>query len=237
VIPSASRAGDRLALYVFPFSDSVPGHIGVSFGGPTSGAKLTGRYQVDVNGTRVAGGNAAHWGGGPRVTVSPKPAKITFALDTSLAGTRYPLSTSTRTVWSWRSSHEAGTTVPAGWACPLGRGGALTRHCRAEPMMTLGYLAAGLNLRGLAPAGRQVLDLTVGHLQLAHTAPVTHVTVQVSCDGGHTWHPAAVTGHGDAYRAVYSAPGGSYVTLRTSATDAAGGSITETVTRAYRIAS
>jgi hypothetical protein len=34
----------------------------------------------------------------------------------------------------------------------------------------------------------------------------------------------------------FTAPAGAYVTLRTSATDAAGGSITETITRAYRIA-
>jgi hypothetical protein len=43
-------------------------------------------------------------------------------------------------------------------------------------------------------------------------------------------------GHGQ-FRAAFTAPAGQDVTLRTSATDAAGGAITETITNAYQIAS
>ena len=39
------------------------------------------------------------------------------------------------------------------------------------------------------------------------------------------------------YTAVYSAPAGALVTLRTSATDDAGGAITDTLSNAYRTAS
>ena len=62
-------------------------------------------------------------------------------------------------------------------------------------MMTLAYGVAGLGLGGSAPPGRQVLQLSVGHLQLAKAAAVTKASVSVSFDGGKTWHPAQVSGH------------------------------------------
>lgn len=61
--------------------------------------------------------------------------------------------------------------------------------------------------------------------------------VQFSVDGGATWHNAQVTRQGPGcYRVVCNAPAGAYVTVRTTATDAAGGSITETIVRGYQIA-
>lgn len=60
----------------------------------------------------------------------------------------------------------------------------------------------------------------------------------MSFDGGKTWHPASVTPvGGGSFRALFTAPAGAYVTLRTTARDAAGGSVTETITRGYNIAS
>jgi|SRR5579875_1712814 len=102
-------------------------------------------------------------------------------------------------------------------------------------MMTLGYQVAGLAPNGTARPGRQRLAVTAAHLQLATAPRITRVTVRVSCDGGRHWRRATVTGHGARYIATYHAPAGSYVTVRTSASDAAGGQITETITRAYRI--
>ena len=58
--------------------------------------------------------------------------------------------------------------------------------------------------------------------------------MSVSFDGGKTWHPATVTGHGGSYTAAFTAPAGAKVSLRTSAADAAGGSVTETITGAYQ---
>ena len=104
--------------------------------------------------------------------------------------------------------------------------------------MTLAYRITRLALNESAPPGQQVLDITAGHLQLAAAAPVTRATVQVSFDNGKTWRPAEVTSLGGGhYRAIYTAPAGCSVTLRVSASDAAHGQITETITRAYRIAS
>jgi hypothetical protein len=239
--PSASRAGDTLSLDVTPFSDSQPGHTGNGFF-PQYGASISGSYEIDENGKAIARGNALNSGFGgtefvTNVGLSPGPATIRFELTAALAGTDYPLSTASTTVWTWRSAHEAGIRVPADWNCGDVLAGALvSRDCRVEPLMTLGYDVAGMALNGSAPAGRQVLHLTVGHLQLSKAAPVKGATVQVSADDGKTWHDATVSGQAGQYTAVYSAPAGSYVTLRVSASDAAGGQITETITRAYQIA-
>ena len=78
------------------------------------------------------------------------------------------------------------------------------------------------------------MHLSVGHIQLAKATAITRAAMRVSVDGGKTWHRARVTGQGGSYTATFTAPAGATVSLRTSATDAAGGSITETITGAYR---
>ena len=103
--------------------------------------------------------------------------------------------------------------------------------------MTLQYGIAGLTLTGGTRPGRQVLQVTAGHLQLVKPITVTRASVSVSFDGGKTWHRAKVTGHGGSYTATFTAPAGVKVSLRTSAADAAGGSITETITNAYQTSS
>jgi hypothetical protein len=70
VLPSAARAGDVLALGTTAFSDSTPGHLGGGFS-PDPGAKLTERYEIDQNGTRLASGDAGN--GIAPVQLSPHP--------------------------------------------------------------------------------------------------------------------------------------------------------------------
>ena len=67
----------------------------------------------------------------------------------------------------------------------------------------------------------------------ALAAPLT-AGLSLSFDGGTTWHRARVTGQGGGYAAVFAAPPGALVTLRTSAADAARGTVTETIASAYR---
>jgi len=243
-LPSADRAGNKLTLAVTPFGDNQPGHVGSGFV-KVPGATITGSYQIDENGKRIAAGNAARLGaGGPfytRVRLLPTPSVVRFTLAAARTGKPYRLSTASRTVWTWRSAHETGATLPPNWYCynpPPGLIKYLPRHCAVEPMMTLRYQVAGMALNGSAPAGRQVLTVTTGHLQLAKAASVTGASVQVSFDGGKTWHRASVTAlGGERFRAEFTAPASTDITLRTTAHDAAGGSITETITRAYATAS
>ena len=238
-LPSASRMGSTLTLQVDPFDDNQPGHE-IGWLGSTQTSKVTGGYQIDQNGTRIAGGSATAGHPSPlsefytKATLpSAKPSTIRFSLHVARTGAGYPLSTADRTVWTWHTAAAGTAKVPPGWTCVQFK---RVRNCAVQPMMTLRYAVAGLSLHGAAPAGRQVLHVSVGHLRAAAASPVTRAAVSVSFDGGTTWHPAQVTGHGGRYTAVFTAPAHAKVTLRTSAGDAAGGSVTETITSAYQIA-
>jgi hypothetical protein len=57
----------------------------------------------------------------------------------------------------------------------------------------------------------------------------------VSVNDGKTWHPAKITGHDGSYTATFRARAGVKVSLRTSATDTTGGSVTETLLNAYQV--
>ena len=59
--------------------------------------------------------------------------------------------------------------------------------------------------------------------------------MSVSVNGGKTWRPAKITGHNGSYTATFQAQAGEQVSLRTSAADAAGGSVTETLFNAYQV--
>jgi hypothetical protein len=170
-LPSADRSGTTLTLDITPFGDNQPGHTSSGFSGPPPGAKITGTYQIDENGQKIASGNAAppgnHGDFYTRAPLSPKPSVITFTLDATRAGKAYRLSTASRTVWTWRSAPQKNVTLPKNWYCYNTTGGVnLPRHCAVQPMMTLRYLVAGLALDGSVPPGRQTLTITAGHLPL-----------------------------------------------------------------------
>lgn len=240
-LPSAGRAGNTLTLDTTPFSDNELGHRGTGFfvgffGG--SDAKVSGRYEIDQNGVRLAAGNAVN--GIPPVRLSGHPSVIRFALSAARIGKHYLLSPASATVWTWRSRRDTAARVPPAWLCiaESGHGFRITRRCAVQPMMTLRYQVHGLANNGSARPGRQLVGISVGHLQLASAPHITGVHAQVSFDGGVSWQPASVTRPGGGqFRAAFAAPPGAFVTLRVTATDAAGGSITETILRAYQTAS
>jgi hypothetical protein len=239
---SASRAGNTLSIALSPFNDNQPGHIGAGFLADYR-AEVSGSYQIDENGKKIAGGRL-----GPgcaecffgdlltQATLSGKPATVTLTLSAARTGSAYPLSPRSQTSWTWRSAKQPGAVLPDGYDCASTLIDGPSSHCAVQPLMTLRYAIARLALNGTTRAGRQCVGLVVGHLQLARAAKITQVTVHVSVDGGKRWRTARVTGQHGRYHVAYDAPAGAYVTLRTSAADAAGGTITETVTRAYRVA-
>ncbi|HTS99324.1 MAG TPA: hypothetical protein VMI33_22165 [Streptosporangiaceae bacterium] len=234
-LSSASRAGNTLTLWITPFSDNTPGHTGTGFlSGVFGGPPVTGRYQLDQNGKKIAAGTAAT---GPpdlilQARLSPRPATLRLALTTARTGYLYQLSPATSTVWTWRTARRPGARLPAGWLCAD-----LTRTCAVQPMMTLLYRVRALATNGSARTGRQLVGVTAGHLQLARAAAITGLTAQVSVNDGRTWRAVPVRpAGGTRFDVTFNAPPGSYVSLRVHAADAAGGQITETVIRAYRIA-
>jgi hypothetical protein len=236
LMPSAVRVGRKLYLNTTPFSDNQPEHVGAGFeAGP--GATVTGRYLIDQDGVKIASGNAVN--GIPAVRLSPKPSVIRFALTATMIGRLFPLSTSSRTVWTWRSGSQPQVRLPAYWLC----GYVIVRHeyklvnkCAVQPMMTLNYQVQGLAQNGTVAPGKQVIDLRVGHIQEARTSAITRATAQVSYDDGQRWLQASVTrAGGSSFRITFTAPAGVDPTLRVIATDAAGGSIRETILRAYGV--
>jgi hypothetical protein len=86
------------------------------------------------------------------------------------------------------------------------------------------------------------MRLLVGHVSYngaGSTAAIKPVTVSVSFNGGKTWQQATLTGSGGSYTATWPNPAsakGTDPSLRVTATDALGGSITQTITSAYTIA-
>jgi hypothetical protein len=89
--------------------------------------------------------------------------------------------------------------------------------------------------RAAARPGRQQIGLTITRLQLAAPSRIILARIQVSFDQGQTWHAATVTRLGDgSFRAIFSAPAGARVSLRTHAVDAAGDTVTDTILGAYR---
>jgi hypothetical protein len=228
---SAARIGNRLHLIMTPFSDNQPGHVGAGFTGyylmPTSGS-----YQVDQNGRTIARGNALF--GIPDIALSARPSVVSFTLTAARHHPLFPLSAASRTTWTWRSAPDPSARVPAGWYCYRKHG--YQRQCAIQPLLTLNYAVNGLSLGGQTRPGHQVIEVTAGHIQLGGSAPITRAGAQVSFDGGRTWRTAALTaqGHG-RFRVGFSAPAGVDVTLRVSARDAAGGTITETITNGYAV--
>jgi hypothetical protein len=231
--PSAFRAGDTLTLDTTPFSDNYPGHAGTGFStGP--GAKVSGSYAIYQNGILIAHGNPAH--GITPVRVIATPAVISFTLTASRQGPAFPLSPASTTTWIWHTERQPAATVSPSWACGLASTG-YQRRCAVQPMMTLTYQVAGLALNGTTAPGPQTITLTASHLPLAKAAPVTSAAATVSFTGGQTWHPATVTAvSGGRFRITFNAPAGAEVTLQVHATDAAGGSVTETISNAYQVA-
>ncbi|WP_344312292.1 hypothetical protein [Fodinicola feengrottensis] len=233
VQPPAERSGDTVAFNLLPFSDNEPGHTGMGiYGEPTD--TVFGTYQIDQNGMKIAEGAAGDRPTVPSATLSPEPSTIRMVLDATREGPAYKLSTQSHTEWTWRSQHQTGPTLPAGYRCALGDQPP-DNNCAVEPLMTVQTTIGGMSVHGTVAGGRQVVDVQLGHLPTAKPAAITGATVDFSTDDGKTWRPATVRSLGGGkFTACYTATTG-FVTLRESGTDAAGGAISETVTRAYQL--
>ena len=238
LVPGARRTGDTVRFTMTPFSDNQSGHLGYGFYGEPRDT-IAGSWQLDQNGTKVAGGPARTgvMEFDEQAQVAPERSTLHLTLDATRTGPMYELSTASHTEWTWRSAHRADTTVPSPWICDYAETGVDTKNCAIEPLLAVSYAVDGLGLDGTAPGRRQGVGITVGHQSEAATARIVDAHLQYSTDDGVTWHNAVtrVRGNG-AYHADFSVAGaaGPYVSLRVVARDAAGGAITETTTRAYR---
>jgi hypothetical protein len=240
---SADRAGNTLNLDLTPFSDNQRGHTGTGLRAEFPGKSNEGRgqYALYQNGAKIASGDAAKVTGGfgdvqVAKTLSPRPSLIKFVLTTSRASKHYALSATSRDVWTWHTRPQPHATLPPPWLCGFTVDPA--QRCAVQPLMTVGYQVAGLSLTGHTRPGRQVIGLDVGHIQLAKPSPITRTQLQMSFNGGKSWHAARMTRvAGGRFRATFAAPRRALVSLRVAATGAGRASLTETILRAYRTSS
>ncbi|MDQ1069047.1 S8 family serine peptidase [Streptomyces canus] len=152
----------------------------------------------------------------------------------------------TRTAGKRRYTLTAHTTRTADWTA-LGTRSSVTwgftsarpRGSASSVLPLLTVRAGGaVDLTSSAPAGRVFrLPLAVRRPAGAERTPVTRLTLQVSYDDGRTWKTVRVTRHGATADALLHHPGhAGYASLRIAAADKAGNTVTQTVIRAYRIA-
>jgi len=241
-LPSAVRAGNKLIMDITPFSDNVPGHTGsgiTKFNGVTG----SGKWAIYANGAMIASAkvldSAPFPDVGARVTLSPKPSQIKFTLTTSRKAPGGNLSGTSEDAWTWPSQAEPKARVPAPWYCGAsltGRHLVFDQHCAVQDMMTLDYQLARESLDGSTPAGSQSLDITVSHLPRSTPSPVARIKLQVSFNNGKSWRSATLTKIHGGYRGTYAAPAGAHVSLRVTARDSHGATVTETILGAYHTA-
>jgi hypothetical protein len=82
----------------------------------------------------------------------------------------------------------------------------LSPDCAVEPMMTLWYHVRDMALNGTTRPGRQVLDLTAGHIPVARPSAITGARAQLSFDDGLHWQNAQMTRLGPNARKLRGLP-------------------------------
>lgn len=225
-------AGSTASVMLNEVSDSEPDHYG------TSTAKFD--YTAYVNGTQVFTSNQLL---GVEITGLPStPSVIRQVLDTDASGTGESQSVTTHTDLTFvyqPGTQSAGDTLPSEDLCDSNR--LITTTCQVQPVLNLGYHLATDDHNTTVP-GPEALVLTVNHLSYdgkGSQAPITSASVSVSFDNGVTWQQATMIGNKGTYLATWTNPTSAVGTspqLKVTATDAVGGSISQTTTAAYTIA-
>jgi subtilisin family serine protease len=212
-VHSPTREGDDLHLDFAPYA--------------TAGA---GQQLDESDATGVLDGEVVLSSGG---RVIDRASPFLVGLTTPTAGKRrYTLTAHTTRTADWTA---LGTRSSVTWGFTSAR-----PHGSASSVLPLLTVHAGgaVDLTDSAPAGRAFrLPFAVRRPAGAERTPVTRLTLQVSYDDGRTWRTVHVTRHGATADALLHHPGhAGYASLRFAAADKAGNTVTQTVIRAYRIA-
>lgn len=225
----ACRTAGKLAVGLAPVTDTTPGHIGYLDELPGHGP--VSRFDLYRNGVRV--------GGGPDVTgglfaVPSTAATYRIHDTTDRSADAVVTSTTTSTDLTFRSAATGGGALPKGWVCGI----EAAIKCTVLPLLHA-TIPLPTSLADTLPVGAITFDFTVARIQGAAPAAVTSATLSTSTDGT-TFHPATVVALGQGvFRAtIVNAPSsaGRGISLRLTASDAGGSTISQTVTAAYQVA-
>ena len=202
------RTGDTLWLLPSLFSDSA------SRDGYLSGSGSADHITLTSDGTTLVDSAGAT---GAAVNVPAGDATYTLSVTQDRSATYPDLpSNGVSASWTFRSGHVDGTRNLA------------VSAIRFTPVLDQNNAATA---NAVIPVPFQVQH------QPGSTASVTTTSdLQVSYDDGRTWvKPVAFRG-GDQGLALVKNPANGYVSLKATATDAAGDSVSETIIHAYRVA-
>jgi hypothetical protein len=137
-------------------------------------------------------------------------------------------------VYTVDSSATSGAPLPDGWYCQAPGTGA----CTILPLITV-TAPLPTHQDGTLPSGTSSFVVTVGHLPSATTSAITALGVDTAI-GTAAWTHAGVHPLGNGrYRVTLTLPTtstGQPVAFRLHTEDAAGGTLTQTVTAAATIA-
>nr|WP_233513804.1 S8 family serine peptidase [Micromonospora craterilacus] len=200
-----NRQGDVITLNV-PLHSDAAGHAG----GSVTDTSRTALYR---NG-RLVGETPEH--GWAQFEVPAGAA--TYRLETSAKRSLTDLSTEVAATWTFRSRHVRGDEP-----VPL-------------PASAIRF-APKLDSQNAAPTGRSfVIPVRVERQPGAPAARIASLTVEVSYDGGKTWRSARVKKTGGEWKATVQHPRATgHVSLRASARDTDGNTVTQRIIQAYRL--
>jgi hypothetical protein len=233
----ACASGGVLFAEINPAGDSEPDHLGFPFF-----ASGTSHFTLYQNGTPIVDLGSGYIGAEVTgVPAAPATYRLVYDADnTGISGISQTLTTDTDVTFQYTPGPDPKTTLPSIDFCdPFG---VMAAPCQVLPVLNLSYHMF-TDDTNTARTVSQGLELNVGHVtydgQGSHAA-ITSASVSVSFDGGATWQQARVVKIGDfgSYDAFWQNPksaAGTSPELRVTATDAAGGSISQTVTAAYTI--
>ncbi|WP_163568795.1 hypothetical protein [Fodinicola feengrottensis] len=200
---------DRIVLVPWIFSDSDPAHSGYAFGDGSAG-----RIILYREGIKVAEDQYPFI---PNLEYEAPATAAKYRLAVAVNRPFGPMSTNVSASWTFRSQP---TTNVAG--VPL-------------PLYALRY-GAKLDASQGAAAGRYTIPVYVDRQIGVPNLPVVNPTLEYSTDDGTTWQktPAIPTGY-NRWNVTVANPSSGFVSLRATATDTGGTSVTQTIIRAYAI--
>ncbi|MEU4093228.1 S8 family serine peptidase [Streptomyces sp. NPDC026673] len=213
------RVGDQVLAIIPGWADSGAGHVGATLNntGVHNSVKM---YQVLPDGNplllRVSDTDTL---GSPRYPLTlDSSEKLPYRLvsENARAFWENDYSVTTRTEWNFTSGQPAADTYDV------------------LPLIQLDYTVKGMNKAGRTDR-RAAVTVTPSHLAGApRSDTIGTVRLEVSYDDGATWKRAALTRTSAGWSTHLNAPAkAKFVTLRTSAADKQGNTVTQRISRAF----
>ncbi|GGL68405.1 peptidase [Streptomyces fumigatiscleroticus] len=210
------RTGNQLRFNVPGWGDCGPDHTGFGdvYGEESGMSQTTALYLDDDLVDRRPDSTAYLW------TAPADEHTYRLVTDTALDPGRWELATQGHTEWTFRSA------------------AAVDDRSTYLPLINLAF-DIGTDLAGDVPGGRRV-PVAIGAEYVAGAAGTGTVgggRLEVSYDDGRTWRAVPLKGgDGNTWRGTLSVPrDAAYVSLRASAVDDRGGSVTQEIVRAVGV--